>query len=109
LLLSRLASSASTVVLGKVSCKNNGFKCGKNLADLYSVLEDRTERLGVPECVLGERVSAQSLKPLDELLCTFLDVNKERVMVGWKGPFDSFIVPPSRVDGIAQPGSRLFV
>jgi hypothetical protein len=100
-----------TTILGHVSGENNGVKCGQNFADFHSVVINRTEGLGAPENVLGERVAAQPLNLLDQSLCALLDISNESIMIGREGPFfGGFIIAPSHsVDGIAQPGSRLFV
>ena len=110
LLLAGFPSPAPTAILGHVSGENNGFKCGQNFADLHSVVINRTEGRGAPESVLGDRISAQPLKPFDQFLCALLDISKESIMIGREGPFfGGFTVAPHTPNGIAQPGSRLFV
>jgi len=110
MLLAGLSSPAPTTILGHVGGENDRFKRGKNFAHFHSVVINRTEGTRAPESMLGERISAQPFKPFDQRLCEFLDIGKERVVVGGQGSFyDGFIIAPQSLDGTAQPGSRLSV
>jgi len=108
MLLAGLPWPALMAILGQVSGKNNGLKCGQNFADFNSVVINRTERSAAPESVLGVRVSPQPLKSFDQLLCCLLDISKEVIVVAGQGPFyRGSIIVPQILDGPSQPGSCL--
>src|SRR5262249_21148551 len=106
LLLAGLPSPAAAAILGHVSGENDGFKGGQNFADLHSVVINGTEGLGSPENVLGKRVAAKPLNPLDQDLCGLLDISQQIVVDSGEGWFHGPVTGARALDSLAQPSRR---
>lgn len=109
MLLTGLPSPAPTAILGHVSGENDGFKCGQDFADFHSVGINGTKGLRAPESVLGERVAAQPLNPLNEFLCALLDIGQQFVVVDGAWPFRGLVVGSRARNSLAKPRRRLSV
>jgi hypothetical protein len=86
------------------------FNGGQNFTNFHAVEINRSENAGAPEGAPGGLVLTQAYNPLVKLLCAFLNIRKESVVIGGQGARSGGRKAVSGTrDGVVEPSRRCFV